>query len=217
MARSNTYHILSRCFTYPGESIYSWLSEGEWLGDLRDSLNLLADDNFDGHIRVFGEVIAEKQRAIQPEMAREYSRYFGVASPAESDPPGGSISQGKGGCASGKANAEELLFFHEAGFILREDPGDHSDHIAPKLEFMGLLADRESRVSGGEKIRLEEVQLVFLSRYIIPWVPTFCEAVTKQSGSPFYRALGALTREFIGYEENYLGIPEEKERADRHI
>jgi len=213
MARSTTYHTLSHCFTYPDESLYSWLSDGEWLADLRDSLNLLADDHFEGHLRVFEEVVAGSQRAIQPEMAQEYTRYFGVAPPAVIDPPGGSLYLDKGGFATGKTNSEELRFFQEAGFSLRQGLGDLSDHIAPKLEFMGLLADRESRVSGGEKIRLEEVQLVFLSRFIIPWVPTFCETVTKQKGSPFYCALGALTREFIGYEENYLGIPDEKEQA----
>ena len=106
----------------------------------------------------------------------------------------------------GKTNTEELRFFHEAGLTLREDPGDLSDHIASKLKFMGILADQESRVSGGEKIRLEEVQLAFLSRYIIPWVPTFCEKVTKQNGLPFYCVLGELTREFISFEEDYLGF-----------
>ncbi len=117
----------------------------------------------------------------------------------------------------GKTDNEELRFFHEAGLTLREDRGDLSDHIAHKLKFMGTLADQESRVSGGDKIRLEEVQLAFLSRYIIPWVPTFCEKVTKQNGLPFYCVLGELTREFISYEENYLGIPDEKEQTDRHI
>ena len=217
MARSSTYHILSRCFTYPDEKIYSWISEGEWLMKLRDSLNLLADDNFEGYLIAFEEVIDGKQKVIQPEMAREYTRFFTIALPHEFDPPGGSIDVEKGELVLGKANTEELRFFHEAGFALREDQGDLSDHIASKLEFMGILADQESRVLGGEKIRLEEVQLAFLSRYIIPWVPTFCEKVTKQNGLPFYCVLGELTREFISYEENYLGIPDEKEQTDRHI
>jgi len=213
MARSNTYHILTHCFTYPEEGLYSWLAEGEWLADLRDSLNLLADDNFDGHLRAFEEVIDGKQRAIQPEMAREYTRYFTVASPPVIDPPCRSIYLEKGKPVSGKANTGEMRFFQEAGFTLRGDQGSLSDHIAPKLEFMGLLAERESRASGGEKIRLEEVQLAFLSRFIIPWVPVFCEKVTKQKGLPFYRVLGELTREFISYEENYLGVPDEKEQT----
>jgi TorA maturation chaperone TorD len=114
-------------------------------------------------------------------------------------------------------NTEELRFFHEAGLTLRENLGDLSGHIAPKLEFLGNLADQESRVSGGDKIRLEEVQLAFLSQYIIPWVPTFCEKVMKQNGLPFYCVLGELTREFISYEENYLGIPDEKEQTDRRV
>ena len=209
MARSNTYHILSRCFTYPDEKIYSWIWEGEWLIKLGDSLNLLADDNFERYFIAFEEVIDGKQKAIQSEMTREYTRFFTIASPHAIDPPCGSIDLEKGELVLGKMDDEELRFFHEAGLTLREDLGDLSDHIASKLKFMGILTDQESKVSGGEKIRLEEVQLAFLSRYIIPWVTTFCEKVTKQNGLPFYCVLGELTREFISFEKDYLGFTEE--------
>lgn len=198
LARSNTYHILSRCLTYPDNTIYSWIWEGEWLLKLRDSLNLLADDNFEGYLIAFEKMIDGPQKAIQAEMAREYTRFFAIT--------------------LGKAHAEELCFFHEAGFTQGDDRGDLSDPIASQLEFMGTLADQESRVLGGEKIRLEEVQLAFLSRYILPRVPTFCEKVTKENGLPFYCVLGELMREFISYEENYLGIPDEKEQsATNHV
>ena len=209
LARSNTYHILSRCFTYPDKKIYSWISEGEWVLKLRDSLNLLADDNFEGYLIAFEKIIDGPQKAIQSEMAREYIQLFAIASPRAIDPLRGSIDLGRGEPALGKANAEELRFFHEVGLSLREDPGDLSDHIASKLEFMGTLADQESRVLGGEKIRLEEVQLAFLSQYIIPWVPTFCEKVMNENGLPFYCILGELTREFISFEKDYLGFTEE--------
>ena len=208
LARSNTYHILSRCFTYPDEKIYSWISEGEWLIKLRDSLNLLADDNFEGYFIAFEEVVDGKQKAIQAEMTREYTRYFIIAFPHAIISLWFNDLE-KGELVLGKTDDEELRFFHEAGLTLREDLGDLSDHIASKLKFMGILTDQESRVSGGEKIRLEEVQLAFLSRYIIPWVPTFCEKVTKQNGLPFYCVLGELTREFISFEKDYLGFTEE--------
>jgi TorA maturation chaperone TorD len=209
LARSNTYHILSRCFTYPDERIYSWIWEGEWLMKLRDSLSLLVDDNFEGHLVVFEKMIKGKQKAIQAQMAREYTLFLNVVSLHAIDQPCGSIELEKGEAAFGKSNTEELRFFHEAGFTLKEDLGDLSDHIASKLEFMGILADQESRVLGGEKIRLEEVQLAFLSKYIIPWVPTFYEKVTKQNGLLFYFVLGELTREFISFEKDYLGFTEE--------
>jgi TorA maturation chaperone TorD len=209
LARSNTYHILSRCFTYPDERIYSWIWEGEWLIKLRHSLSLLADNNFEGYLIAFEEGIDGKQKVTQVEMAREYARFFDIVSLHAVDPPCDSIDLEKGTSALEQANTEELRFFHEAGFTLREDLEDRSDHIVSKLELMGILADQESRVSGGEKIRLEEVQLAFLSGYIIPWVPTFCEKVTKQNGLPFYCVLGELTREFISFEKDYLGFTEE--------
>jgi len=51
--------------------------------------------------------------------------------------------------------------------------------------------------------------MTFISRFILPWVPDFCEKIETQSLFPFYRCLGMLTREFVDLERNYLGIPEE--------
>jgi TorA maturation chaperone TorD len=209
LARSNTYHILSRCFTYPDERTYSWIWEGEWLMKLRDSLSLLADNNFEEYLIAFEEGIDRKQKVTQVEMAREYTRFFDVVSLQAIDPPCVSIDLEKGTPALGKLNTEELRFFHEDGFTLRENLEDLSDPIVSKFKFMGLLADKESRVSGGERIRLEEVQLAFLSKHIIPWIPIFCEKVTKQDGLPYYCVLGELTREFISFEKDYLGFTEE--------
>ena len=111
MARSNTYHILSRCFTYPDEKICSWIWEGEWLMKLRDSLNLLADDNFEGCLIAFEEVIDGKQKAIQPEMAREYTRFFAIVSPHAIDPPCGSIDLEKGDLYWGKRTPRSCVSF----------------------------------------------------------------------------------------------------------
>jgi len=49
----------------------------------------------------------------------------------------------------------------------------------------------------------------FFSTFILPWVPDFCDRIEAYTRSPFYRCLGILTREFLNFEKNYLGIPEE--------
>lgn len=56
LARSHTYNMLSRCFAYPDEGNYSWLSEGEWLSGPRGSLTLLANENFDRHLKDLEDV-----------------------------------------------------------------------------------------------------------------------------------------------------------------
>jgi TorA maturation chaperone TorD len=105
--------------------------------------------------------------------------------------------------------SEVLRFYHEAGFTLKEELRDLPDHIAHELEFMGVLAGDESQASGNKKIKLEEMQMDFLSRFILLWVPIFCQKIAEHSRHPLYLHLVKLTKEFINFEKNYLGVPEE--------
>jgi len=56
---------------------------------------------------------------------------------------------------------------------------------------------------------LEEIQMDFFSRFILPWVAAFCGKIGEHSRSRFYHYLSDLTREVIYFEKNYLGVPEE--------
>lgn len=208
-ARSKIYDILSICFTYPDEKISSWIRRGEWIEELEDCLNLLAEEDFKAYLQPIKDLLAARKENFSLELAREYTRLFINAVPHVVAPPYGSVYMEKDGLVFGKTTSEVLRFYHERGFTLKEDLADLPDHIAHKLEFMGILTDREARVSGNEKVQLEELQMAFLSHFLLPWVPTFCERVIEHSRSPFYRFLAELTSEFFNLERNYLGIPEE--------
>jgi hypothetical protein len=84
-----------------------------------------------------------------------------------------------------------------------------ADLLRHRFKLMGILAELESKSKGLAKIDLEEMQLDFTSRFIAPAIPAFCEEIIRNSSLEFYRAAGILIREFIKFEENYLGIPEE--------
>jgi len=208
-ARSLIYSMLSLCYVYPDEKVYASIADGEWIRGFREALRLLDENNFDEYLRAIEQAISAAEENEQLAMAREYTRLFIDAFPHVIAPPYGSIYLEKEGLFLGKTTSDVLRFYHEAGFTFREDLHDLPDHIAHELEFMGILAGEESQASGNEKIKLEEIQMNFLCRLILPWVPTFCEKVAKQSRSPFYRYLGNLTKEFLHFEKNYLGVPEE--------
>ncbi|OGP54574.1 MAG: hypothetical protein A2162_10350 [Deltaproteobacteria bacterium RBG_13_52_11b] len=210
-ARSLIYNMLSLCYVYPDEKVYASIADGEWIRGFREALHLLDEKNFDDDLRAIEQAISGSEEGGQLAMVREYTRLFIDSCPHVIAPPYGSIYLEKQGRDSAETATEVLHFYHEAGFTVKENLRDLPDHIAHELEFMGLLADQESRASGGGRIRMEEVQLDFLSRYIIPWVPLFCKKVTEQSLLPFYSILGNLTQEFIGFEQNYLGMPEERD------
>jgi len=208
-ARSLIYNMLSFCYLYPNEKVYASIAAGEWITDLREALRLLDEKNFDDCLIGIEQAISAMGEAEQQAMAREYKRLFTDAFPHAIAPLYGSFYLEKDGLLSAKATSEVLHFYHEAGFTLKEDLRDLPDHIAHELEFMGILASEEGQAMGNEKIRLEEIQMNFLSRFILPWVPALCQKVAEHSRYPFYRHLANLTKEFINFEKNYLGVLEE--------
>lgn len=207
--RSMIYTILSLCYNYPDEKVCSWIAEGEWIRRLRESLNVLTDGSFEKWLQPFENLFAFEEEEFSLNMAREYTRLFIHAFPHVVAPPYGSIYLEKDGQGYGRTTSEVLRFYQERSFTLKEDLKDPPDHIAHELEFMGILADQEGQTSGSEKIKLEEIQMDFFCRFILPWITSFCAKIVEHSLFPFYQYLGDLTREFIDFEKNYLGVPEE--------
>ena len=205
IARSLIYNRLSLCYVYPDEKVYASIAAGEWIGGFSEALHLLDEKNFDDCLRAIKQAIAGAKEGEQVAMAREYTRLFINAFPHVIAPPYGSFYLEKEGLVSAKTTSEVLHFYHEAGFTFKEDLYDLPDHITHELKFMEMLAGEESLASGSEKIKLEEIQMNFLSRFILPWVPTFCEKVAEHSSYPFYHHLGNLTKEFINFEKKLSG------------
>lgn len=208
-ARSFIYKRLSLCYVYPDEKVYASIAEDEWIIGFKDMLRLLDEKNFDDCLRPFEQAIFREEEGEQSLMAREYTRLFIDSCPHVIAPPYESFYMEKEGMNSTEKTLELLHFYHETGFILKEGLHDLPDHIAHELEFMGVLADQESQAAASEKIKLEEIQLYFFSRFILPWITSFCEKITKHSHFPFYQYLGKLTIKFIEFETNYLGVSEE--------
>ena len=209
LARSSIYNILSLCFTYPDEEIFSWMVGGEWIKELKESLSLLTEEGFNEYLQSFKEILSENRDDLSLELTREFTRLFINAFPHVVAPPYGAVYLEKEGKVFGRSTSEVLKFYHEMGCCIKENLGDLPDHIAHELEFMAVLTGKEAQVSGGEKVRLEEVQMTFMARFIQPWVPEFCQRVAQQSRSAFYRVLAEVTKNYIQLEKNYLGIPEE--------
>jgi DMSO reductase family type II enzyme chaperone len=209
MARSNIYNILSLCYTYPDEKVCSWIMGREWIEEMRKAFGFLTDENLEEYFESFERHLSGEKEEVALEMSREYTRLFINGFPHVVAPPYGSVYLEKDGLVFGKTTSEVLRFYHGAGFTLKEEIGDLPDHIAHELEFMGILTTREAQTTGAEKVQLEEIQMNFLSHYLLSWIPTFCERVREDSKLAFYQTLADLTGEFLHLEKNYLGVPEE--------
>lgn len=209
MVRSNIYHMLSLCYTYPDEEVCSWIMEREWIEEMKKGFGFLTDENFEEYFESFKKSLSGEREEVALEMSREYTRLFINGFPRVVAPPYGSVYLEKDGLVFGRTTSGVLQFYHGAGFTLKEEIGDLPDHIAHEFEFMEILTAREAQTTGSEKVRLEETQMDFLSHYVFSWIPAFCERVREDSKSAFYRTLADLTGEFIHLEKNYLGVPEE--------
>ncbi len=82
------------------------------------------------------------------------------------------------------------------------------DHLGHLLEFLAhlLRAELDAAAAGKTKLagRLKTSQQMLLSRYLMPWVPAFCEKVRTKARFPFYSELARLTDEFLQGEQQLL-------------
>lgn len=211
-ARGIVYSTLSGCYGAPDGRLARWMVEGAWVKPLQRAFGLLTEGGSDGqpHWEAF---VLEKREGIVREMMRDYRRLFINPFPREVAPLYGSEYPDGWVLAEaplpGITTGEYGLGGHQNGYALQKDLRDVPEQIVNEFEFMGILADRAARLAGAEKIRLEEVQMDFFSRFLLPWVPCFCRRIAEGARLPFYRCLGGLTGQFVDFEKNYLGVTEE--------
>jgi TorA maturation chaperone TorD len=213
LARSNIYRMLSIFFAYPKESVRSLIMNDQRQRGLRESLNMLDEEYFAGCLEDLKNVCSLEKMPSKREMTQEYERVFGDSRPDINKALAASsymrdiwsVLHGKKCSAAGS--------YKDFGSEFKKTKRPMSDMICHRLKLMGILAELESKAACIEKIRLEEIQLDFFSKFIVPCIADFCDELIRNSFLDFYRALGILTREFVKFEENYLGVPEEVEKG----
>lgn len=231
LARSNIYRMLSRLFHYPDKKFRSFLRDGQWQKELWESLNILDEKYFAGCFEDLTSNCSAEKMASPQEMAIEHERLFSdslstidngsgymqdilsvlpekMRSSVRSVGDFGKKGEAAENSVSGRTKVKTRCHVQKVKPNIQK-----AEFNVKKFEVMAVLAELESKAVCGEKIRLEEVQLDFLSKFIVPSVSIFCEEVIENSTLDFYRTIGFLAREFVKFEENYLGIPEEKDTS----
>ena len=212
LARSNIYKTLSIFFAYPNESIRSLIRNNQRQKELREWLNMLDDEYFAGCLEDFKNACSAGKMSGKNEMTQEYERVFSGSRSDTHNASASSYMRDVWSVLRGKKCAA-VGSYKDFGSEFKKTKRPIADMSCHRLKLMGILAELESKAACIEKIRLEEIQLDFLSKFIVPCIPDFCDELIRNSYLDFYRALGILTREFVKFEENYLGIPEEMEKG----
>ena len=85
--------------------------------------------------------------------------------------------------------------YYGAGLTFEEEYELVPDHISLEFLFMSYLIDINNR----------ELQGKFLEEHIANWVPYFCDEVSKQAKTLFYREIAGITKDFIELEYKVIG------------
>lgn len=95
-----------------------------------------------------------------------------------------------------------LDLYAEGGFDIDESFRDLPDHVAAELEFLYLLNHRLHRSTAGstEAADLINLRQRLLTDHMASWLGPFTQALEHGAETPFYRALGTLTRALLGIE-----------------
>ncbi len=94
--------------------------------------------------------------------------------------------------AGGETDLADVLtdFYADAGLTFDEQYELMPDHLSLELLFMSYLIDSRDL----------ELQERFLEEHIMNWVPYYCDRVTAEARTLFYREVASLTRDFLERE-----------------
>jgi TorA maturation chaperone TorD len=92
-----------------------------------------------------------------------------------------------------------------------DSSGDRVDHIAAELEFMNLLAVKESialqQEGEGEHARVcRDASRSFLRDHLGRWVQPFAEKLVAAEADPFYAEAGAFLSLWVAHDAACLGV-----------
>lgn len=198
--RSDCFKLLSACFYSP-------------------DLDMLINEDVCGNLTaLFEQVIPEAvpcvkqmQQALhsysEEELKIAHAELF--VGPFELQaPPYGSVYLERNNQVMGKTTLEVIKKYQESG--LKLDIKEPADHIAIELEFMHYLYTLEAEaINSGNTAKVQSLASMrndFLSVYLAPWIPLFCEKIRTTADNIFYRSLADCLENFIQHEAATLPL-----------
>jgi TorA maturation chaperone TorD len=148
----------------------------------------------------------------------EYTRLF--VGPGRHVSPHASVHDVcEGGALWGWSTVEVKKFIESTGFRYKPEYHGLPDHIGTEFEFMGEVTKRESEAWKSNDTKktesLRKIEEIFINNHLKNWIRYFCEKVESQAELPFYKEISKLTGRFIASEQEEIGKPEPKAKADR--
>jgi len=197
--RRNFYALLYRMYLEPPsrEFVDDLMNERFYLPDL------ISDEELSEGFKLVREFVEKnKDKAIDElhkDLVGEYTRLF-------IGPHRLPVQPYESWWVDGKLMSESLLkvkqVYRNAGIAKAKEYAEPEDHIAFELRFMHYLCEEELSADTEERIaECLNMQKEYLNEHLLRWVPDFCDALTENKLSDFYKGIARLTKGFILLEE----------------
>ena len=216
LARSRTYQILSSCFLYPEQELFSSLEKGEFLKELKDAVACLLSpkSGLGQAVIVLEEKLERPKGWTLSDMQAEHHRIFSHTI-SEECPPYETQYGGSENIFQQTQQLGDIAGFYRAfGLEVSDEARERPDHLSLELEFMGFLIYKEAsarQAQEEEKVEVcRDAQRKFLEEHLGRWAPLFAGLMGTKAGGGFYEGVGALLEAFVAYEVAYLGVEPER-------
>jgi TorA maturation chaperone TorD len=145
-------------------------------------------------------------------LAIDYARLCLGSDHREGADPYESVHRNKEGLMMQDDWEAVLRLYTELGLSRTEGTHETEDHLALELECMAQLCARQEAALQARALPEAswwlEQQTQMLDEHLLRWVPSFARRVEKLGQTDFYKAFGALTREFLKMDRDFLAAPE---------
>lgn len=113
----------------------------------------------------------------------------------------------------GESTVQVMNTYIASGVMIDRQFRDLPDHIAAECEFIYYLLSNLQRITESESPsvvgEIQSAYDTFVRTHISTWLPAFCARIIGQTHLPYFRALAAVTEQFVMEERNIIMAKEE--------
>lgn len=198
LARASVYRLLALAFSYPTREVREAIRPAIAVAEVAATL---LDDDLDRHVAQLGTAL-EASETIEA----DYQHVF-TLSYSEDCPPYETAFSANHIFQQASQQADIAGFFRAFGVVPN---AERADHLAMELEFMYLLALKESHARSAresEHIQItRSAQRTFLTQHLARWAPLIGQRVVIFGAGSAYETAGRLLIAFSAYEERFLRL-----------